>query len=58
MLCPLWGQLTVRDGVQARGHLLERLLLIQRGEDGKQRPVESVEGWLALHEREKAEVQG
>ena len=38
----------MRDGVQSRGHFLERLLFVQGGEDGKQGPVQGVEGWLAL----------
>lgn len=38
----------MRDGIQAGGHFLERLLFIQGGENGKQGPIEGVEGRLAL----------
>lgn len=48
------GKITMRDGVQACGHFLECLLLIQRGESGKQRPIKGVEGRLALRRESEA----
>lgn len=50
-------EITMRNGVQARGHFLECLLFIETGENSKQRPIKGVKGRLSLQNRGRRRCQ-